>query len=85
MAKPQKKIDYDAEKIMKELMLAVAESYEDTGELKITAAEFNMSPIKIRKLLITAQIKGYIQEIYTNETFEEIYYLYLEGKTVEQM
>ena len=48
MARPQKKPHYDAEKIMKELMLAVAESYEGTGELKLTAAEFALSPIKIR-------------------------------------
>lgn len=85
MARPKKKPQYDAEKIMKDLMLAVAESYEETGELKITAAEFALSPIKIRKLLITAQVKGLIQEIYTNEIFEEVYSLYEEGKTLEQI
>ena len=34
---------------MKELVNAVAESYKETGELKITANEFNTSPLKIRK------------------------------------
>lgn len=73
MARPQKKPHYDAEKIMKELMLAVAESYEGTGELKLTAAEFALSPIKIRKLLITAQEKDlfqkYIQMKFTKKSF----------------
>lgn len=55
MARPKKKPAYDAEKIMKELMAAVAESYEETGELKLTAEEFDMSALKIRKLLITAE------------------------------
>ena len=39
---------------MKNLLDAVSESYEETGELKQTAAEFDMSPLKIRKLLITS-------------------------------
>lgn len=68
-----KKPQYDAEKIMKDLMLTVCESYEETGELKITAAEFALSPIKFRKQLITAQVKGLIQKVYTNEIFEEVY------------
>ena len=75
MARPQKKPHYDADKIMKDLMLAVAESYEETGELKLTAAEFALSPIKIRKLIITAQE--------TNEIYEEVYSLYEAGKSLE--
>lgn len=72
MTRPKKKPYYDAEKIMKDLMLAVAESYEETGELKLTAAEFALSSIKIRKLLITAQEKGlllkYIQMKYMKKS-----------------
>jgi len=83
MARPKKKPYYDAEKIMKDLMLAVAESYEETGELKLTAAEFALSSIKIRKLLITAQEKGFTSEIYTNEIYEEVYSLYATGKSLE--
>lgn len=41
---------------MKELINAVAESYEETGELKITANKFHMSLLKIRKMLITAGV-----------------------------
>ena len=53
MARPKKRPHYDPDKIMKNLLDAVSESYEETGELKQTAAEFDMSPLKIRKLLIT--------------------------------
>ena len=47
-------LKYDPDKIMKNLLDAVSESYEETRELKQTAAEFDMSPLKIRKLLITS-------------------------------
>lgn len=78
MARPKKKAAYDAEKIMKELMAAVAESYEETGELKMTAEEFDMSALKIRKLLITA-------EVYSNEISDEVNDLYATGKTVAEI
>lgn len=85
MSRPHKKPNYDAEKIMKSLMLAVAESYEESGELRITAEEFELSTIKIRKLLITAQETGLISEIYTNENYEEVYKLYSEGNSLERI
>lgn len=50
----EEKTAYDAEKAMKELMVAVVESYENPGELKLMAEEFEMFTLKIRKLLITA-------------------------------
>lgn len=49
MPRPKIQLDYNAEKVMKELVNAVAESYKETGEFKITANEFNTSPLKIRK------------------------------------
>ena len=48
MGRPRKKPHYDSEIIMKELIDAVVESFEETGELKLTAAEFDMSPINIK-------------------------------------
>lgn len=50
MSRPKIQPDYNAEKVVKELINAVVESYEETGELKITANEFNMSPLKIRNV-----------------------------------
>lgn len=78
MARPKKKPLYDAEKIMKELMAAVVESYEETRELKFTAEEFDMSALKIRKLLITAGAYG-------NEISDEVNALYAAGKTVAEI
>lgn len=78
MSRPKKKPLYDAEKIMKELLTAVTESYDETGELKLTAEEFEISPLKIKKLLITARA-------YSNEISEEVNELYAGGKTVVEI
>lgn len=78
MARPKKKPLYDAEKIMKELLKAVKESYDETGELKQTAEEFDMSPLKIRKLLITAGA-------YSNDFSDEVIYLHKKGKNVAEI
>ena len=78
MARPKKKPDYNAEKIMKDLMAAVVESYGETGELKLTAEEFDMSALKIRKLLITAGA-------YSNAISDEVNRLYESGKSVEEI
>ncbi len=77
MSRPKIQPDYNAEKVMKELVNAVAESYEENGELRITANEFNMSPLKIRKMLITAGV-------YHSEMSDEINELYSEGKSISQ-
>lgn len=66
---------YDAEKIMKELLEAVTESYKETGEMKLTAEEFDMSALKIRKLLITAGV-------YHNKLSDQVNELYTEGRTL---
>lgn len=78
MGRPRKKPHYDSEKIMKELIDAVVESFEETGELKLTAAEFEMSPIKIRKLLITA-------DVYENEISAQVQDIYKETKSISQV
>jgi len=78
MSRPKIQPDYNAEKVVKELINAVVESYEETGELKITANEFNMSPLKIRKMLITAGV-------YHSEVSDEINELYSQGKSVSQI
>lgn len=63
---------------MKDLLAAVAESYDETGELKLTAEEFDMSALKIRKLLITAGV-------YSNEISKEVNDLYAKGKTIAEI
>lgn len=78
MARPKKKPLYDVEKILKELLKAVAESYDETRELKLTAEEFEMSPLKIRKLLITAGA-------YSNDISDEVIYLHQKGKNMAEI
>lgn len=78
MAQPKKKPDYDAKKIMKDLLEVVTESYEQNGELKLTAQEFGMSALKIRKLLITAGV-------YHSEVSDKVNMLYVSGKSSEEI
>lgn len=78
MARPKKKPAYDADKIMRDLIAAVTESYEETGEMKMTAEEFDMSPLKIRKLLITAGL-------YSNEISDEVNELKAAGKSIAEI
>ncbi len=78
MARPKKRPHYDQDKIMKNLLDAVTESYEETGELKQTAAEFDMSPLKIRKLLITSGA-------YSNEISNEVNDLRAAGKSIVEI
>lgn len=78
MARPRVKPIHDAEKIMNELLVAVAEFYVETGELKLTAEEFSMSALKIRKLLITA-------EVYHNDASDVVNRLYAQGKSPEEI
>lgn len=78
MARPKKNPKYDANEIMRALMAAVAESFEETEELKLTAEEFDMSPLKIRKILITAGA-------YHNEISDEVNELYAAGKSIAEI
>lgn len=64
MSRPKKKPDYNPEQVMKEFMDAVAEafgSYDDREDktfpgLNTVAAEFGITALKVRKLLITAGV-----------------------------
>jgi hypothetical protein len=60
------------------LMDAVVKSYLKTGELKMTAEEFHLSPLKVRKLLITAGA-------YSTKLSAQVNQLWEQGKTVEQI
>ena len=78
MARPKKRPHYDPDKIMKNLLDAVSESYDETGELKQTAAELDMSPLKIRKLLITSGA-------YSNEISKVVNDLRAAGKSIAEI
>ncbi len=80
MARLKKRPHYDPDKdkIMKNLLDAVSESYEETRELKQTAAEFDMSPLKIRKLLITSGV-------YSDEISRVVNDLRATGKSIAEI
>lgn len=63
---------------MKELTAAVVEAYEENGELKHMAKGFDMSPLKVRKLLIT-------EGAYRNELSDKLNRLYKEGYSVKEI
>lgn len=59
MARTKKKPNYNPEEIMKELLNEVSTLYVESGEslsIRQLADEFGMTPLKIRKLLITAGV-----------------------------
>ena len=78
MARPKKRPYYDPDKIMKNLLDAVSESYEETGELKQTAVEFDMSPLKIRKLLVKSGA-------YNNDISKVVNDLSAAGKSIAEI
>ena len=59
MARAKKKPNYNPETIMKELLYEVSALYIEAGNaisIRQLADEFGMTPLKIRKLLITAGV-----------------------------
>ena len=61
----RKRPDYDAGRNLEELMDAAAELYDAGQSLQAIANELALNPIKVRKLLITA-------EVYESEIAEEV-------------
>ena len=88
MPRKKKKPDYNAEKIMQEFIEAVADAfgeYDDCNKadrsnqsLNSVAAEFGITALKARKLLITAGV-------YSTETSRRISELKTAGNSVQQI
>jgi len=89
MSRQQKKPDYDSEKIMKEYMNALIDAFgtpyddrevaePDHASLNEVAAEFGITAMKARKLLITAGV-------YSTEISREIQNLYASGKKIPEI
>lgn len=72
MGRPRKKPDFDPDKVMKELIDVIGGIYAKTGELSKTAEEIGLSPIKVKKILITGGL-------YENDTAKEVLRLYEDG------
>lgn len=84
IGRPKKKPDYDAEAVLDALIEAVIESYNSLDDeqehkpLKLVAEEFGITPLKVRKLLITG-------EVYKTPISEQVRSLHQAGKTIPQI
>lgn len=88
MARPKKKPEYNSAEIAKQIVEAVTDAYlnptEDAADehghtyLNLLAEEFSMTPIKVRKLLITSGA-------YETPTSIAVNKLYKDGKTLKEI
>ena len=88
MSRPRKKPDFDPEKQVKEFTEAITDAYifppaeladaEGHMPLKYIASEFNITPLKVRKILITAGE-------YHTELSDRVNELMSQGKSVEEI
>lgn len=88
MARPKKKPEYNSAEIAKQIVEAVTDAYlnptkdaaDEQGHtyLNLLAEEFSMTPIKVRKLLITSGA-------YETPTSIAVNKLYKDGKTLKEI
>jgi len=85
--RPRKKPDYDADAILSDLIDAVTDRYLSPSDdeavdghkpIKLVAEEFGITPLKVRKLLITGGA-------YRTPVSEQILALHQEGNTIAQI
>ena len=81
MGRNKKKPEYDSEKIMKELIASIVECYLATGDskdemsIRSIAEEFDITPLKVRKILITAGV-------FSTDISDEVNDLFSRGKSI---
>lgn len=75
---PKKKPDYDPEEILEELTADAVEIYTEKKSLRSVADELELNPIKVRKLLITANA-------YQSYTAESVNRLWKEGRKISEI
>ena len=74
----KKKPEYNPELQFNNFLQELSNAYEETGSLRILATELNISLLKLRKLLITA-------EVFTSDISIEINDLYQSGKKIPEI
>ena len=52
--RPLNKPNYNPEEVLNKIINTVCEAYDETKEIKATAIELDLAPLKVKKLLITA-------------------------------
>lgn len=88
MARPKKKPAYDSDQMAQQIMEAVTDAYlnppqgmeDDAGHMQLNqlAEEFSMTPLKVRKLLITTGA-------YQTAISKAVNALFREGKSVAEI
>lgn len=90
VGRPRKKPDFDVKKLQQELFDAVIYSYNNPApdeisdkdaahkQLKILGEEFSMTPLKIRKILITGNA-------YMTDITKQVQELYSAGRSIQQI
>ncbi len=78
MGRNKKKPEYDPQQILSDMMNVAAEIYAETKSLQKTANELDLNPIKVRKLLITANS-------YQSDIADDVQRLLEEKKSVSEI
>lgn len=81
MSRPKKNPNYNPETIMQELLNEIAELYLSSDEkmsIRQTADEFDITPVKVRKLLITAGV-------FSSDICDQVLELWKKGKPVSEI
>ncbi len=76
--RPKKKPDYDAKHQLDAFLEELTAAYQEADSLRTMAAELDITPLKLRKLLITAGA-------FSSETNTEVCRLREEGKSVPEI
>ena len=74
----KKKPEYNPELQFNNFLQELSNAYEEIGSLRTLATELNISLLKLRKLLITA-------EVFTSDISTEINNLYQSGKKIPEI
>lgn len=80
MARPKKKPEYNAQKIQNDFFKEVSECYKESSKVSLreVAAEFDITLLKVRKILITVGA-------YTTDISDQVQDLGQQGKTIPEI
>ena len=76
--RPKKKPEYNPELQFNNFLQELSDAYEEADSLRSLADELNISLLKLRKLLITA-------DVFTSDTCTEINALHQSGKKIPEI
>lgn len=76
--RPLNKPNYNPEEVLNKILSTVCDAYDDTREIKATADELDLAPLKVKKLLITAGKIKYQQT-------EDILKLQAAGRSIDEI